>query len=155
MRFDGRNGIFLSHFLQSRKAVFSLSVNDKDFLKRADFFFEVFNFFINGFVADKKEFYRRIGDDVFPCFRQFLQIHGDKSRTQPVDSLLADKPFDTIVDDDAGFVAFGQTEFGKGVAKVVDPLGNLLARQPFILSGFLILGAQKSNVRKLGYAFLE
>ncbi len=107
VRLDGRSRVFLSHFLQGGKTVFPFAVNNKDFLKRADFLFEVFDFFINGFVADKQEFNGRVGDDVFPGFRQFLQIHGDKSRTQSVDGLLADKPFHAIVDDNADSVAFG------------------------------------------------
>jgi len=56
---------------------------------------------------------------------------------------------------DAGFVAFGKTKFCKSAPEVVQPLGNLLARKPFMLSGFGILGAQESDVRKFGYTMLE
>ena len=80
---------------------------------------------------------------------------GTNTAAQPMDGLLADEPLDAVVDDDAGFVAFGQTKFRKSAAEVVDPLGNLPARKPFILSGFRILDAEESDVRKLGYALLE
>jgi hypothetical protein len=38
---------------------------------------------------------------------------------------------------------------------VIDPDGNLPARQPFILSGFLIFAAEKSDVRPLDYALFK
>jgi len=155
VRFDGRSGILSAHFLQGGKTVFPGAVNNENIFQRADFLFEVFDFFINALVADKQLFDGRVGDDVFPDFLEPLQIHGNEYPSQPMDGLFADEPLDAIVDNDAGFVAFGQTEFGKSAAEVVDPLGNLPARKPFILSGFRILGAQESDVRKLGYALLE